>query len=153
MGPITRTSLKLISSLSRFSLSLSFALIVQHLQAKKIKPYKDSMSPHGSARRNFIAQINRKILTNVTTGAKVRAESSALFYPSIIHCFYRFVNPLFKKFFIFFKAIMYDKNVYRNKQQKTVKKQVVNSILYAFSRIFLPIFVTFEYLQIAIFAV
>ena len=48
---------------------------------------------------------------------------------------------------------MYDKNVYRNMQQKKGVKKEVNSNLYAFSRIFLPIFVTFEYLQIAIFAV
>ena len=38
-GPMRRTSFALISSLIRFS--LSFALIVQHLQAKKI-PYKDT---------------------------------------------------------------------------------------------------------------
>ena len=40
-APIKRTSFAVISSLSRFS--LSFALIVQHLQAKKI-PYKDIVS-------------------------------------------------------------------------------------------------------------
>ena len=102
-APMRRTSFAVISSLSRFS--LSFALIVQHLQAKKI-PYKDTRSPHGYPFDTNMPKA--RLLTRSTTGVQVRAESSALFFTrTLYHIPIRLSSPFsnfFKLFQTFFKT-------------------------------------------------
>ena len=114
-GPIKRTSLAVIASLSR--VSLSFALIVQHLQAKKL-PYKDKVSVRElSAKATDTDHINPR-----HTCAEVRAESSALFYPNIVPHIASDVNSFFKKNLFFSPAVWYDRFVHRKSEQKKAQK-------------------------------
>ena len=90
--PIKRTSFAVISSLSRFS--LSFALIVQHLQAKKNIPYKDTslrtatllFAQKCQKRKNINPHHNRCV-----------GESGALCF--VLPDYYTTPNPICQEFF------------------------------------------------------
>lgn len=95
--PIRRTSFALISSLSRFS--LSFALIVQHLQAKK-NTVQRQLSPHGySFGRNYA----KGEVINPSSQPVRRWERSALlcFTRVLYHIFSALSIPFFNFFTLF----------------------------------------------------
>ena len=89
-GPIRRTSFAVICSLSR--VSLSFALIVQHLQTKN--PYKDRVS----ARHTPPRLRGTSILTEVTQSC--RGESGALCF--VLLAYYTTDQTVCQVLFLFF---------------------------------------------------
>ena len=152
--PMTRTSLRSISSLSRFSLSLSFALIVQHLQAKKITVQRQQ-SPHGS---HSAPRTVNKGRYQPTAQPVCRWERRALlcFARRLYHIFLPLSSPFLnfsQKYFFAFSSFWYDMNVHRKNSQKSGDFFLENSTPYAFSQKYLPIFVTNGYLQTPPFAV
>jgi hypothetical protein len=97
-APIRRTSFALISSLSRFS--LSFALIVQHLQAKK-KYRTKTQSPHGYPPLPYI-KVDKKNI-NPSRNRRI-GESGVLCF--VLPAYYTPFSPvcqeLFENFILFF---------------------------------------------------
>ena len=100
-APIRRTSFAVISSLSRFSFSLSFALIVQHLQAKKITVQRHHISARQHSRHN---RTKRKTINQHHN--RCAGESGVLcfvFHAYIIHHQIALVKTFFAIFSTFFK--------------------------------------------------
>ena len=99
-APISRTSFAVISSLSRFS--LSFALIVKHLQAKKNNRTKTQVS----ARHSYRLYNGRKaLLTRLLLWQEGESGELCFVFCVIIHHSARFVKGFFYfflDFFIFF---------------------------------------------------
>ena len=102
-GPIKRTSFAVISSLSNVSLSL--ALIVQHLQAKKIAVQRQSLrtvTACSQASGNPYQPRSRIC-------AGVRAGGSASFFTVILYHFFLALSIGFSKKIIFiFREVSYD---------------------------------------------
>ena len=96
-APISRTSFALISSLSRFS--LSFALIVQHLQAKKI-PYKDTVS----ARLPLLRNLAKGEVLSTHRHNRCVGESGALCFVLLAYytTFLLVCQEFFRKYFSLF---------------------------------------------------
>ena len=119
-APIRRTSFAVISSLSRFSFSLSFALIVQHLQAKKITVQRHHISARQHSRHSCAKRKTINPRHNRCAG-----ESGALcfvFHAYIIHHRIALVKTFFAFFSTFFKSRFPVFSTTKMSMEKTHKK-------------------------------